>query len=294
MESVRQALPIICTLGEGCVWDAGTQSLYFVDIVNCMVYRWSRQDGSIRSRKMDGPVGCVVPSGNGRMVAAAAHSLWELDESLTWDREIQTLSFPSWLRFNDGKCGPEGQLWVGTMAHDQGHLEAHKGGSLYCVDRTGVRAGYSGYTIPNGMAWSGDGSRFYHIDTETQCVDLYDVEGPYSITGRRSVIRMGDGDGSPDGMTADRDGNLWVAMWGAGRVDCYDPHTGKLLRRIEVPAANVSCATFGDRDLKTLFITTAKDEDGQGGALYEVRLDVAGVLPFIYGEMTDTEETDNG
>lgn len=283
MDSVRQALPVTCALGEGCVWDEDTESLYFVDIVNCMIYRWALRDGSLRSRKMSGPVGCVVPGKNGRIIAAAGHSLWELDENLTWDREIQKLDFPDFLRFNDGKCSPTGQLWVGTMAASEEYPEAIGGGSLYCVDEHGVRGEWPGFTIPNGMAWSKDAGRFYHIDTRTRRVDCYDVDGPFSVSGRRAVIKVQEGDGSPDGMTMDSEGNLWIAMWGAGQVNCYDTVTGQKLRSIQVPAANVSCVTFGGRDLKTLYITTAADVYGHGGALYEAQADVAGVLPFRYG-----------
>lgn len=45
--------------------------------------------------------------------------------------------------------------------------------------------------------------------------------------------------GVPDGMTLDADGNLWIAVWGAGAVAHVDARTGKLLQRIDLPAKQV-------------------------------------------------------
>ncbi len=283
METVNQVLPLACELGEGCVWDQENQSLYFVDITSCMVYRLRTEDNHLASRRLPGPVGCVVPEVSGGIIAASGHSLYYLDKDL--EREevgILPLVFSDTLRFNDGKCDPWGCLWLGTMAGDQSREEAYGEGSLLCIKDLQLISEYSGYTIPNGMAWSADRGTFYHIDTRLQRVDRYDVEGRGKISGRRTAVSVPEEDGSPDGMCMDCQGNLWIAMWGAGKAACYSPDTGQKLCEIPVPARNVSCVTFGGPDLQTLYITTAKDQEGHGGGLYSVRVPVKGLPAFVY------------
>ncbi len=49
------------------------------------------------------------------------------------------------------------------------------------------------------------------------------------------AVNIPEGTGRPDGMTIDKKRQLWVAQWEGHGVYCYDPNTGKLLTRIEVP-----------------------------------------------------------
>lgn len=285
MDRVNQIVPVICELGEGCVWDERVQCLYFVDIKGFAVYSWNPGSRQLHTYQTDGPPGCLVPEADGTIAVAAGHTLIRLSAGLELESVLTKLDFPEHLRFNDGKCDPQGNWWIGTMAEDQKHPDAEKGGSLCCIRNHQVIADYRGYTIPNGLAWSRDGSLFYHIDTATGCIDVYDIDGTDhgKISGRRCAVQVEEQDGSPDGMCMDTEGNLWTAMWGGGKVICFHPETGKKLAEILVPAKHVSCVTFGDRDLKTLYITTAKDEMGQGGGLYSVRMPVAGRTPYRYG-----------
>jgi len=283
LEQVSQVLEQTFELGEGCMWDQETESLYFVDITGCRIYRYRPEDGALSSYSTRGPVGCVFPTADHGIGAASGNSLIRLEKDLTGERILATLDFPGYLRFNDGKCDPWGRLWVGTMAGDQSHLMAKGGGSLYCIRDGQILAEHGGFTIPNGLAWSQDRSRFYHIDTGLRRVDVYELDGPERMSGRQTAFSIPEGEGDPDGMCMDSRGNLWIAMWGAGKAALYDPATGRRLEEIPIPAKNVSCVAFGDRDLKTLYITTARDQSGDGGALYRVKLPVGGPAPYAYG-----------
>jgi sugar lactone lactonase YvrE len=64
--------------------------------------------------------------------------------------------------------------------------------------------------------------------------------------------------GAPDGMTIDAEGKLWVALWGGNCVARFDPHSGRLLQKIIIPAPNVSSCAFGGENLEMLYITTAR------------------------------------
>lgn len=314
---VRPVLPVRCRLGEGCVWDRQSGRLYFVDIEGCKIYGFcpGRETEEIWEFDTDDMVGCLVPCEDG-IVAAVGHRLIRITDVGKGNRAdvLMELPLPDYVRFNDGKCDARGRFWVGTMAVSQEHPKAKGCGSLYCIEEDRVLAEYAGYTIPNGMAW--DGEDFYHIDTSKGAIEKYrmgaagrlfarcmvvDVASSIGrpagvsigaegrpvgvrvgVEGRPSDVSIGS-EGMPDGMCIDSEGKLWTAMWGGGKVNCYDPATGQKLTEIAVPADNVSCVAFGDEDLKTLYITTAMNEKGLGGQLYAVRLPVAGVEPYRYG-----------
>lgn len=275
-----------CVLGEGCAWNSAERSLYFTDIERGLVHRLEFDDTGAPGRDAVYPqqarTGCFVFHREGGFVAAVT-------DRLVWNRPDGTREVllrqkhPGPLRYNDGKCDRYGNLWVGAMAIDQGLPGAQGCGSLYCIQNGKVAAEYPGYTIPNGLDWSKDGSVLYHIDTPRQCVDAYTVTDQVVLSNRRSVVMVPKEEGSPDGMCADENGNLWIALWGGGKVICCGPVTGERLEEVAAPEPYVSCCCFGGADGRELFITTAKDEKGAGGRLYRVRTGVRGGKRYCYG-----------
>jgi sugar lactone lactonase YvrE len=114
-------------------------------------------------------------------------------------------------------------------------------------------------SVSNGIAWSPDSAKMYYIDTPTHEVKEYDYNNVSGeISSPKVAIEISPDLGYPDGMTIDEEGNLWIALWGGSAVGCWNPKTGKLVRKIEVPAKNVTSCAFGDDDLGTLYITTAR------------------------------------
>lgn len=275
-----------CVLGEGCAWNSGERSLYFTDIERGLIQRLEFDEtgapGCNAVYPQQARTGCFVFHREGGFVAAVTDRLvWNRPDGT--QRVLLRQKHPGPLRYNDGKCDRYGNLWVGTMAIDQGWPGASGGGSLYCIRDGQVLAEYLGYTIPNGLDWSGDGGVLYHIDTPRQCVDAYTVTDQAVLSNRRSVVTVPKEEGSPDGMCADENGNLWIALWGGGKVICCDPATGRRLEEVLVPESYVSCCCFGGVDRQDLFITTAKDENGAGGQLYRARVGVGGGRRYLYG-----------
>ena len=92
-------------------------------------------------------------------------------------------------------------------------------------------------------------------------------------------------------MSIDANGNLWVAIYGAGEVRCWNPTTGELLDTVETPGAKLttSCA-FGGSELNELYITSAseglteqeKKDQPLAGSLFRAELDVTGVPAFEF------------
>ncbi|WP_332461401.1 SMP-30/gluconolactonase/LRE family protein [Paenibacillus tianjinensis] len=191
-------------------------------------------------------------------------------------------------RLNDAKCDSSGRLWFGTMSMDF----TKAAGSLYVMDLDGqVRRVLTGISISNGLAWDDQRGRMYYVDTATRGVDVmdYDVQSG-TVDNRRRVFLIPEGAGDPDGMTIDREGMLWIAHWGGGCVSRWNPHTGKQLAKVEVPAKNVTSCTFGGDALDELYITTARDgmseEELQRwpltGGLFKFKAGVQGVEANIF------------
>ena len=247
---------IKATLGEGPVWDVRTQTLYWIDILNKRVY--ANADILL---ELDETIGCLALRKSGGLVFTKRFSFWTLDLNPVRTAFLSALTNePADNRFNDGKCDPRGRFLAGTM--DMGEKDPN--GSLYSFDGNVTKL-LSDVTISNGMAWSPDYKTFYFIDTPTREVKAfeYDLETG-TIANPRVAVRVPESLGWPDGMTSDRQGNLWVAMWGGAQVTKWNPTTGQLLERIPVPAKNVSSCVFGGTGLNELYITSARvglDED---------------------------------
>ena len=268
-------LEINALLGEGLIWDGRTNQLYWVDIEQSRVYEWNLSDPSphVYSTGQQ-QVGTVVPASDGNLVVALEEGIYRLVRS---SGELTFLTKPheglEGQRFNDGKCDPAGRFWAGTI-----HQKRLPHAALYRIDSSlKITQVLNGLTNSNGLCWSPDHNTFYHIDTPTRQICAYDYElESGAIANKRVVITVPESMGKPDGMTIDREGMLWVALWGGAAVRCWNPTNGELLQTIHVPAPNVTSCAFGGQNLDTLFITTARIRTDvevypQAGGLFQAR-----------------------
>jgi len=193
------------------------------------------------------------------------------------------------MRYNDGKCDPAGRLWVGSMGMEPPNRYK---ASLYRLDQDlSITRILDSITVSNGICWSLDKTKMYYIDTPTGKVKVFDYDDQTGgISNGRTAVEIPDGMGGPDGMTIDSEGHLWVCLWGGSCVGCFDPETGELLKRINIPAKNITSCAFGGKDLQTLFVTSANTgmspEDAEkyphAGGLFAVEMDVKGVPTFFF------------
>ncbi len=274
-------------LGESPAWDAKTQTLYWVDILGKKLYSFNRKDSVIQ---LEDFIGCVAPCADGRLVLALRNGIWKLDLDTDKMTQIAVLQDESVInRFNDGKCDPAGRFLAGTM--DMAERQAS--GSLYSFAHDGkIQKLLTGLRISNGMAWSPDHKTFYFIDTPTRVVKAfdYDIETG-AIANPRTAIEIPGELGSPDGMTSDTQGHLWIGMWGGAQVTCWDAGNSRLLEQVKLPALNVTSCVFGGNDLNELYITTArkgldakaiKDYPFSGG-LFRLQTGTTGMPTFEFG-----------
>jgi sugar lactone lactonase YvrE len=242
-----------CELGEGPVWDARSGRIAWVDILGRNVHLHDPTTGATESIATPLDVGAIVPRRTGGFMAALQDGFWVVGDGPP--RRVASVSDarPE-IRFNDGKCDPAGRFWAGTMAYD----EVSPAGGLYRLDLDGsVARVLDGLTISNGLAWSGDGTTLYFIDTPTRRIDAFSYDADTGeIADRRTVIEIPRGAGWPDGMTIDVEDGLWVALWGGSALHRYV--AGRLDRVVPLPVSQPTSCAFGGPDLDVLYVTSAR------------------------------------
>jgi gluconolactonase len=143
---------------------------------------------------------------------------------------------------------------------------------VYRVDPDGSRLTLlaSDFGQPNGLCFSLDESRLFVNDTERRHIRVFNVTPKGELTGGAVWAEtIGEGEGAPDGMKIDSVGNVYCC--GPGGIHVFDP-SGNSLGVISTPEP---CAnfTFGDEDLKSLYITASS-------ALHRRRVRVPGLRLF--------------
>ncbi|WP_255951467.1 SMP-30/gluconolactonase/LRE family protein [Streptomyces odontomachi] len=248
-------------LGEGPTWDAATGRLIWVDIVGSRVHTFDPATGHRTVMTTEQHVGAAKPRTGGGLVVNLRDGIGLYDGTDSADgtgaggfRWLHHEPVPG-RRANDAAVAPDGALWAGTMYYD----EKPGGGTLARVAPDGtVTSVLDDVTISNGTGWSPDGRLMYYVDTVTGRIDVFDVTADGAqVTGRREFAAVEAGAGSPDGLTVDADGCVWVALWGGAAVRRYAP-SGALDRVVAVPTSLTTACAFGGPRLTDLYITTAR------------------------------------
>jgi sugar lactone lactonase YvrE len=266
-------------LGEGPVWDGRTGSLTWVDIRRRLVAGWRPGSAERAEAAFPEEVSLCVPCvGRGSVVAQVDRLI--VGEGDAWSVLCAVDGSNPHTRLNDGGCDAAGRLWVGTYS-TRGEPEA----ALYCVTSDGeATAAIDGLTASNGIGWNPDGTVLYLADTGRCRVDAYamDPHGGRTVTHVGTVFEDDGSRGRPDGLAVDRDGAIWVAMWGGGHLRRYAPD-GRLLTVVPTPVTFPTSVAFGGTGLETLYITTSshhlEDPDGEpfAGSLLQLTPPVPGL-----------------
>ena len=139
-------------------------------------------------------------------------------------------------------------------------------------------------TISNGLGWSPDGATMYLADSGPRVVHAFsfDADGG-TISDGRVLVTVSAEVGAPDGLTVDADGDLWVAIYGGGRVQRYSPD-GVLRETLLVPAMQSTSCAFAGPGLNRLYVTTATEgwsdderrAQPEAGLVYRFETDATG------------------
>ena len=266
-------------LGEGPLWDHRTGVVAWVDILAGLVHITEPVTGVTTSIPAGTEVGALALHGDESYLLATRSGFATLEGT-----RVETLNevlTAEGQRMNDGALDPVGRFVAGSITNDRSPT-----GALYVRDVDGsVRTLFGGVTVSNGLAWSATGNRMYYIDSALQGIDVMDYDlDEGMVSDRRRLASIPEADGTPDGMTIDAEGCLWVAFFGGAAVRRYSP-TGELIGKVELPVSRITSCAFGGPNLDRLFITSAAvgatpDDPPRplDGAMFVVEPDCTGVL----------------
>jgi sugar lactone lactonase YvrE len=244
-----------CGVAESPVWDPSTRRLLFCDIPGKKINVLSVDDGSRLTWDFPEVVGSFGRCRSGRLVVALRHHVVLFDPRT---REItnltQPVGEPPTNRFNDGKVGPDGCFWVGSMDEN---TPRQKTGALYRITPDGKteRKG-DGYAVSNGLAWSPDGRVMYHSDSTAGTIDRWDFDvSTGALSNHKVIATLTNDDGRPDGAATDMDGNYWSAGPSAACVNKFSPD-GKLLEKLAFPVPGPTMPCFAENHL---YVTSLRE-----------------------------------
>jgi len=272
-----------CELGEGPFWHPLQERLFWFDILNKTLFSATSGGIMVDRFTFDATVTAAAVIDHDHLAIASAAGLFKLQLS-TDTRELLTPLDPdsSATRTNDGRVNAAGGLWIGTMGlKDPGKIAA---GSLYQVRSGKVTELLSDLFIPNATCFSPDGRRAYFADTIVGTIRTIETDPETGLPiGEWTEFADASHPGLPDGAVVDAEGFVWNARWEGSCVIRFAPD-GRVDRVVKVPVNRPTCPAFGGKDLKTMYITTAREgmtaeqlaAEPTSGGVFAIDLDVPG------------------
>ncbi len=272
-----------CRVGECPLYDDRTGRLYFVDILSRLLYCREPESEELKTWSFESEVCSFGLAASGRLVVALRDGVVLFDPVTDQMQDLcQIEAGNPDTRLNDGRVGPDGAFWVGSM---DDRPEKEPIAALYRVDPSGrVDCKVEGLTISNGLAWTADGEIMFHSDTRGPWIDrwLFD-RATGEITGRTRFAEPDVAVGRPDGGSCDVEGYYWSAGVSAGHLNRFAPD-GRLAETYDLPVPAPTMPCFGGPDFRTIFLTSLREGRApsllqrapQSGAVFAASAPVAG------------------
>lgn len=278
-------------LGECPTWEGETGTLYWTDIPGKALKSYVPRTGTHAVWPMPEEVGSFALRAQGGLVVAlrSGFALFDLQT-----RALQPLPSPDYdrsvMRFNDGRAGPDGRFYAGTMYEPRGRAD----GRLFRLDTdlTWSELPDTAAVISNGLAFTRDAKTMYHADSPDGIIDTRSFDAATGAIGpRRAFARIpapreagGVKLGHPDGAAMDEHDFYWIAMYDGQRLVRYAPD-GTIDREIAFPVRCPTMVCFGDDNLDHLYVTTSRNgrpaaelaAQPDAGRVFVAKVDVRGV-----------------
>jgi sugar lactone lactonase YvrE len=272
-----------CKLGEGTLWVKEHNSIYFVDIKKKKFFSLNIKNKKKKIYKVNKEIGFLAHVKKNIFILGLQGELRIQDiktkkviKSILIEEDIKLN------RINDGKTDPEGNLWFGTMDNLERKIEK---GSLYKLDKDlNLIKIDKNYRITNGPAFI-DQYNFYHTDSSKKIIYKIKINKNNKIISKKIFKKLYPEEGVPDGMTLDKNKNLWVAHFHGACVSVFNKNA-KLIHKINLPAKNITNCAFGGKNNKEVFITSATKGMNRAdlqkfkysGSLFSVKSNINGML----------------
>lgn len=264
---VREVLAADSLLGEGVLWDAAREIIWFVDIKRHRLWHYDPSTGSNAFTQAPEQIGWAIPAEGGLLLCGLKDGLYTFDpEAGRFDKLGPVPGEPATNRLNDACTDPWGRVWFGSMDDSEGKAS----GRFYVFDRGEIRpAGPSGIAITNGPAVNAQGDRIYFTDTTAQKIMVADLS-PAGVGEARLFVDTGAlfPNAYPDGPVVDAENHVWTGLYHGSRVARFSPD-GTLVATIAMPARDITKMAFGGAGFSTGYVTTAtKNMSPEDMALY--------------------------
>ncbi len=288
---VKMVLDIHAQLAECPTWSVKEQALYFVDILSNIIHRYEPTTARHSTIAVHENIGSFGLREQGGFVAAMRSGIFLLDATGNMERQVAknpTGSEDS--RFNDGKVDPWGRFWCGTLWETD-----HQANSVFCYLDENFKLHHvvENLEITNGLAFSPDKKWFYFTDTPHHVLYRQALDPQHGQPlGKKQIVKLFNKSGyhgQPDGAAFDEEGCYWSAQFADGCIFRLSA-CGELLDEIKLPVKWPTMITFGDKDLKTLYITTSREnlsaeqlnQYPKAGNLFSVKVNVAGLATYMF------------
>lgn len=287
-------------LGECPVWSAQERRLYWMDLLEPALYAYEYGSGAISGWPMPEYLGgLALRQGGGLVLGLQTRVAAFNPASGRLETLFQFADIDGAMRFNDGKADARGRFWIGNMkdpglapaGEEISDADKEGAGALWVLDADGsFQARESGFTTPNGFAWSLDDSLLYLADSHREAIYVHDYDLESGTFANRRLFASSRGEaGVPDGACLDAEGCLWSARHGGGCIVRYQPD-GVVAARIDLPVTLPTSLAFGGPELDTLYVTTSSDglddaelaEQPMAGLLLALDAGVKGAPVYAY------------
>ncbi len=278
--------------GEGPIWDAEQQRLYWTDCIGLKFFQfdWRAKTHDLLKEGLE--INGFARTQTGGFVVTNNSGIWLWDGSNNLQLIVDHV-VGSKCQMNDCIADPQGRLLAGSWFYNP--TREYPLGKLISVwDDGSANILDEGFHLANGLGFSPDCRTLYFTDSAARTIFAYDYDADRGTArNRRVFVKVPSTSGLPDGLTVDAAGFVWSAEWYGSRVVRYDPD-GKIERHIGTPAKQTSSLTFGGPELTDIFITSAgksepmpvmppgydPDHGYFGGALYHINPGIPGKAEF--------------
>ena len=293
-------------LAECPLWSVAEQCLYWIDIAGRRLHRYDPATSLDRVWWVPCEPGCIALADGGGLVAALRDGFYRFYPEQSRLHKLAEAPYDTLdTRFNDGRCDASGRFWAGAMYQPRTSEQA----AMFCLEQGTVRPGWGpqdglGVKVSNGLAFTADGGALFQSDTPNHVIYRFGFDAATGQVGERSVFARlpvkGEEavyGGRPDGAAIDMEGCYWSAQYEGGRVLRFSPD-GEIIGVVHVPVLRPTMIAFGGADLRTLYITSAREgaaeeelaRQPQAGGIFAVRLDVAGRPEPLYRDADTHKE----
>jgi D-xylonolactonase len=218
-----------CECGENPLYDEARGILYWCDIPAGKVFALDVQSGAHRLVHQGAEMGAFTLQSDGNLLIFPGNDALILNVESGEATPVKTEVVSDTGRFNDCIVAPDSRIFAGTV-----DWEKQTRGALFDLGfDLSARSICSGTACSNGMAFTPDLRGLYWSDSTAKTIYLFDYDAKSgALSNRRAWLHTPET--TPDGLTIDSDGNLWIAFFGGACVRHYDANAS-LLQQVDLP-----------------------------------------------------------